>query len=337
MSFLFLFFFFSLLTIGLASYLIYHLYFVPTEIDAKDKLVLVTGAAGGIGSQVVSDLVARGCEVIACDINLDRLNDLYRDQASKVHIEQVDVTSVKEIGDLGQRVRQKYCTNGRTLFGLVNNVGIGPTEVSSLVDKSEEQMMKMVNINLLAAHRFVREFFPCMTRLQPDSVQKTEKQRNEFIGGSIVNISSVLASSFPGFISFYPTTKAAVACYSDSLRRELRYKKVRVSYIQPGAIQTPIWKPPPVESNSEFAKELPIIGEAQKKIDELKKQPPSVVSDCILKCLFTCRNSGYDGIEYMIAESNWFKYLSYRFLPLFPIWVSEWYFRQIEKPWFILG
>jgi len=310
-------------------------YFKPSTIDPKGKVILVTGAAGGIGSQLVNDLSARGCEVIACDINADRLRELYENR-SNVHVEQVDVTNVKQIEELGKRVRQLLNDKGKELFGLVNNAGIGPTESSSLVDKSEEQMMKMININLLAAHRFVKEFYPIMTRLR-DNVQKTAQQRNEFIGGSIVNISSVLATTFPGFISFYPTTKAALACYSDSLRRELRFKKVRVSYIQPGAIQTPIWTPPAIENNSEYVKELIVVASAQKRLHELKKQPPSVVSDCIIKCLFTIRNCGYDGIESMIAERDWFKYLSYKFLPLMPTWMNEWYFRQIEQPWFILG
>lgn len=318
-------------------------------IDPRGKLILITGAAGGIGQQTVRDLVAMGCEVIACDIDMDKLRELFGNNGSsggsssswmekKVHCVRVDVTSLPDIEQLAKYVQENFYDKGQRLYGLVNNAGIAPTRISALMDKGEEETMKMLNINLLAAHRMTRALYPYMLRLD-DSVHNTAKKRNDLIGGSVVNISSVLYATFPGFSGFYPTTKAAIACYSDSLRREFRYKKIRVSCIHPGAIQTNIWRLPQVADpeETEFADGVKHISEAQLVIDRLQKQPPSVVSQCIIKCLFSYKNSGWDGVERMIAERNWIKYLGYKFLPMLPSWLNDWYFRQFGRIWFVLG
>jgi NAD(P)-dependent dehydrogenase (short-subunit alcohol dehydrogenase family) len=321
----------------------YYKYLKLYDIDPRGRLIVVTGAAGGIGQQTVRDLVAMGCEVIACDINMDKLRQLFdtddKASANKVHCVRVDVTSLSDIEQLAKYVKENfYDSRGQRLYGLVNNAGIAPTRISALVDKGEEETMHMLNINLLAAHRITRALYPFLLRLD-ESVHNTDKKRNEFIGACVVNISSVLSATFPGFSGLYPTTKAAIACYSDSLRREFRYKKIRVSCIHPGAIQTTIWRLPQVAGpeETEFSDGVKLISEAQLTIDRLQKQPPSVVSQCITKCLFSYKNSGWDGVEHMIAERNWIKYLGYKFLPMLPSWLNDWYFRQFGRIWFVLG
>src|SRR4051812_23272907 len=92
---------------------------------------------------------------------------------------------------------------------------------------------RIAQINLMAVLHVSQALYPYLIKLD---LKKSAHEQKQFIGSSIVNIASVMGElTFP-FSGYYPITKAGVIAYSDQLRRELRYQKVRVSCIMPGPV-----------------------------------------------------------------------------------------------------
>jgi NAD(P)-dependent dehydrogenase (short-subunit alcohol dehydrogenase family) len=260
--------------------------------NPKNKVVVVTGAAGGnikffsdlktgLGSDLTRRLIKMGAKVIACDISIDHLKKNLPDDPNIAFFE-LDVTKpdqiaecVKFTGECLQKWNQKH------LFGLVNNAGIARTReqkyVAPMVELDDNEMLGVFGVNIFGVIRCTNAFYPLMS-------QNFVKQEKE--SSIIVNIAS-LAGLFAGpFFNYYTATKFAVVGYSDSLRRELKHSGVRVSAIEPGFTDTNIVNSPPHNSSSPFAE---IVRNGLQKAKERMIHPmqhPSKVTDAIVSCLF---------------------------------------------------
>lgn len=306
-------------------YSLYHKYWRMSIINPSGKLVVVTGAAQGIGKATVDHLVhQQGAIVIACDINESKLNQEFKG-VRNVHTLRVDVTS---LDDINVKLVNKIKELQLPVFGIVNNAGIAPLTTSALVYKDEDEMLKVTNVNLLAVQRVVRALYPYMVRLTSEIVSSNEKQ---FIGGCIVNISSVMGRTILPFAGNYPITKAGVIALSDVLRRELRCKKIRVSCIEPGAIDTSILHLGPLVPDTELTDMADALGKSWTKriVKSGRLNPPSYIADLVSQCLFSYRNDAYDGIERVIGESYWIEYLIYTLFPLLPTPIADMLLRMV--------
>lgn len=203
----------------------------------NSKVVLVTGAAQGIGQSITEYLIKKGDIVIATDYDKESLGKY--DSNEKIHTLLMDVTNQQSIETAVKEVNELF-------YGidcLVNNAGLffgGP-----LVEVSSTDMEKIFDVNVLGYVRVTKAFF---------SLLKKRK-------GRIVNISSEVGRiAFP-FNGPYTMTKYAIEAFTDSLRRELMFLGMKVVAIQPGAINTSLPQKT-VESyqkyleNSEFEKEM---------------------------------------------------------------------------------
>jgi NAD(P)-dependent dehydrogenase (short-subunit alcohol dehydrogenase family) len=182
---------------------------------AKDaKIVLVTGAASGIGLAIAEYLAQKGDEVIATDVNREALAKL--DGTSNITTFYLDVTDSKSINT----VKDEMLKTTKGLDGLVNNAGWfvgGP-----LVEVSEEDVQKVMDINVLGPHRVTKTFFPLLMETK----------------GRVVNIGSEAGRlSFP-VNGPYSMSKFALESFSDSLRRELMFLGIKVIHLQIGAVNT---------------------------------------------------------------------------------------------------
>ena len=179
--------------------------------------VVITGASTGIGRATALRLARAGFDVLAGVRREEDGADL-RAQDGRIEPVLVDVTDAGQIASLAARV------GGAPLAGLVNNAGIavaGPLEgvPIDLVRRQYE-----VNVFGLLA----------VTQALLDPIRAGQ--------GRIVNIGSIGGRINTPFVGPYSSSKAAVRSLSAALRRELRPWDIRVALVEPGALDTPIWR-----------------------------------------------------------------------------------------------
>lgn len=177
-------------------YFIHVKFFKLTPIDPAKKLVVVTGAAQGIGLATVHKLIQLNCVVIAADIQKEKLQKELGDREN-VHLLHVDVTN---LSDIESKLVDKVKELKLPVFGVVNNAGIAPTSTSALVDKTDQETMLLTQVNLLASQRIVKALYPYMVRVKGTG----EGERIEpAVGSCIVNISSILSFMPLPFSGYY--------------------------------------------------------------------------------------------------------------------------------------
>ncbi len=180
----------------------------------NDKVILITGAASGIGLAATNYLIKRGHYVIATDKNTKSLEYLKED--NRVFIVEMDITSDKSVSNALEIIENKFSA----IDGIVNSAGIftgGP-----LVEISLKEIEKIVQTNLIGLVRVNKFFFPLLYKRK----------------GRIVLISSEAGRLTHPFSGPYSLTKHAIESYGDALRRELMFLGMKVIIIQPGAMNT---------------------------------------------------------------------------------------------------
>lgn len=186
----------------------------------KDKRVILTGAAGGIGTHIARLLSAEGARLCLTDINEEALQNVRQQLAGDaVHVVTANITEAEG--------RQKIVDETLQAFGgidvLINAAGINPFGVFAQQDPGLIQ--KTLEINCLGPILLARAVLPTM--LEQGS-------------GQIVNIGSTFGSIGFAWFSAYSASKFALRGFSQALRRELAETGVRVTYIAPRAVKTAI-------------------------------------------------------------------------------------------------
>jgi len=189
----------------------------PASALLTDRLVIVTGAAQGIGAAVAVACAQFGANVALCDRDADGLART----ASEVEAAgRTAVTSVLDVRD-GDAVRGWVGTLDRVDV-LVNNAGGGFR--AAFLEVNDKGQDSLVRENFTSVTNFVRAAVPLMPA-----------------GGraSIVNITSIEAHrAGPGF-AIYSAMKAALVSLTKSLALELGDRRIRVNCVAPDVIPTP--------------------------------------------------------------------------------------------------
>jgi NADP-dependent 3-hydroxy acid dehydrogenase YdfG len=189
------------------------------------RVALVTGASSGIGEATARALAAEGAKVALVARRLDRLEELageIRASGGSAAALEADVTersaaeSVVErtVGELGG------------LDILVNNAGmmlLGP-----ILDAPVDEWERMVSINVVG-------LLYCAKAALPHLLEASEKPEGV---ADVVNISSVAGRQVRLGSGVYNATKHAVGAFSESLRQEVTERHLRVSLVEPGAVDT---------------------------------------------------------------------------------------------------
>ncbi|MFF4008749.1 SDR family oxidoreductase [Streptomyces sp. NPDC001717] len=231
------------------------------------RLVLVTGAASGIGRATAFSFAEAGARVVAVDRDGEgaaRTADMARlIGAPEAWGECVDVSDEQAMEKLAAKVAAEY----GIVDVLVNNAGIGLS--GSFLDTSAEDWKKVLDVNLWGVIHGCRIF------------GKQMAERGQ--GGHIVNTASAAAYLPSRTLPAYSTSKAAVLMLSECLRAELASKSIGVSAICPGIVNTNI------TATSRFAgvdaAEEKRRQERSSRLYGLRNFPPEKVADAILRAV----------------------------------------------------
>lgn len=191
----------------------------------KDKLALVTGAGGGLGSAIAHGFAREGARVIAADIDLARAEAVAASivasggQAWSVAIDVTDRAAVQACAaDLEARFGP--------IDALINNAGIsGKSRVDD--PQATEVWDRLIEVNLQGLFNVTHAFVPALKKTR----------------GSIVNLSSIVAFVSGISSAGYVASKGAVRSLTQVLARELAPFGVRANAIAPGLMLTEMIAP----------------------------------------------------------------------------------------------
>jgi 3-oxoacyl-[acyl-carrier protein] reductase len=186
----------------------------------QGKVAVVTGASKGIGAAIARHLAAEGAAVVvnysSSKEGADRVVSEIKSKGGRAVAVQANVAREADIERLFAETKRAF----ERLDILVNNAGI--YEFSPLESVTAEHFYKQFDLNvlglLLVTQQAAKHFGP--------------------EGGSVVNISSVVAHSPVATASVYSATKAAVDAVTRSLAKELGPRNIRVNSINPGMVET---------------------------------------------------------------------------------------------------
>ncbi|MEU2333047.1 SDR family oxidoreductase [Streptomyces sp. NPDC013172] len=228
------------------------------------QLVLVTGAGSGIGRATALAFAEVGARVVAVDRDGEaaaRTAELSRlAGAADAWAETADVSDEQTMEKLAEKVHRAY----GVLDVLVNNAGVGLS--GSFLTTTPEDWRRVLDVNLWGVIHGCRLFGARMA------------ERGQ--GGHIVNVASAAAYQPSRALPAYSTSKAAVLMLSECLRAELADRRIGVSAICPGFVNTNI------TSTARFTG----VGEAEQRRRQqrsarlygMRNYPPEKVASAIL-------------------------------------------------------
>ncbi len=191
--------------------------------NLEGRLVLVTGAASGIGRALALACGLRGANLVLCDLDEEGLAATeaeLRALGRSVLSRRVDVSKEADVHELANRVHADH----EAVDLLVNNAGVGLG--GGFLDTSLADWEWILGINLRGVVLGCHFFVPAMVR------------RGR--GGHVVNLSSMAALAPSETLTAYATTKCAVLGFSEALADELQWHGIGVTAACPGFIDTPI-------------------------------------------------------------------------------------------------
>jgi len=184
----------------------------------NNKRVILTGAAGGIGSILTRLLTEHGAKCALVDADADKLDEMCRSIPAAVAVP-VDLSDINRCEEAAQQAINAL--GGVDI--LINLAGL----MSFCTYEHEDigRLERLIQVNLVAPMALSRTVLPTMLAQS---------------SGQIVNIGSMFGSIGFAYFSAYSASKFGLRGFSQALRRELADTPVSVTYISPRAIKTPI-------------------------------------------------------------------------------------------------
>jgi NAD(P)-dependent dehydrogenase (short-subunit alcohol dehydrogenase family) len=186
----------------------------------KEKTVIITGGAQGIGKAIAKKLLSENYFVVIADISLENKEALTNELgSSQISLVKCDISEQKDIDSLFSEVISKR----KTIDAVVNNAGV--IKDSMIWNMPKEDMDRVIDINLKGTWMMCKE---------------AAKVMREQKSGRIVNISSRAWLGNNRGQSNYTSSKAGIVGLTRVLALELGKYNVNVNAVAPGLIDTPL-------------------------------------------------------------------------------------------------
>lgn len=186
----------------------------------KDKVVLITGAASGIGRATAIKLSQLGAKLALTDVNeAGLLETAEATNPAEVITAELDVSNTAQCELVVTETTQYF----KRLDHVFNCAGINPTPYP-LTELPDGYFDRLVSVNLKGTYNVTRAAIPHL---------------KEHTGCSFVNVSSILGQRPSKEMAVYCATKYAIIGFTKSMALELGPKGIRVNAVAPGYIHTP--------------------------------------------------------------------------------------------------
>ena len=183
----------------------------------SDKVAIVTGASRGIGAAIVKKFAEEGAQVVACARSIESCE-------GAAMCRKLDVSDSIQVDACVKEVLEKF---GKIDI-LVNNAGI--TKDGLLMRMSDADWDQVLGINLKGTFLFTRAVArPMMKNKAADGTQ---------LGGSIINLASVVGITGNAGQANYTASKGGVIAFTKTVAKELGSRNVRCNAIAPGFIES---------------------------------------------------------------------------------------------------
>ncbi len=180
----------------------------------KNKKILITGASGGIGKELVKKFVSLGGEVLGSGTNTEKLDSIKK-QFPSIKVKKFDISDHSRIEEFIDNVSLEL--GGLDI--LINNAGVNKENLS--LRMKDEEWKKVIDINLTSTFL-----------LSKHSIKKMLKTKF----GRIVNITSVVGHTGNLGQSNYSASKSGIIGMSKSLAIEYAKKNITINCVSPGFI-----------------------------------------------------------------------------------------------------
>ena len=179
--------------------------------------VILTGATGGIGSEILNKLIKCNANVIATGTNEEKLNKLKKNFPNII-IKKFDISNHSLIESFIDECNKDF---NNKIDVLINNAGITKDNLS--IRMKDDEWNKVIEINLTSTFL-----------MSKNTIKKMLKNKN----GKIINITSVVAHAGNLGQSNYAASKAGIVGMSKSLAIEYGKKNIKINCISPGFIKS---------------------------------------------------------------------------------------------------
>jgi 3-hydroxy acid dehydrogenase / malonic semialdehyde reductase len=188
----------------------------------KNKTVFITGASSGIGKACAAEFAKEGANLILAARRIDRLKKSAEELIERFNIKifslQIDVQNYKEVKDKIKSIPDEF----KNIDILINNAGLA-RGLSKIYEGDVENWEEMINTNVKGLLYVTREVLPLMIKKE---------------NGHIINIGSTAGHETYPMGNVYCATKFAVKALTQSIRIDVLDKKIKVSSVDPGMVET---------------------------------------------------------------------------------------------------
>lgn len=182
--------------------------------DLKNKVVLITGATGGIGGEIAKQMKNAGAIVVVSGRNSEKLNKDFNDDFIKIAADlSVDDACEKLVGDTIEKTGH--------LDILINNAGI--TKDTLMMRMTDEQFDEVINTNLRATFKMCRA-----------AIMHMMKQKY----GRIINMASIVGAVGGAGQTNYAASKGGIIALTKSIAAEVASRGITANCVAPGFIKT---------------------------------------------------------------------------------------------------